>query len=478
MLCYIYSAKFWFASQNSGKGKGFFMKIIIAGCGKIGKSIIEKLVDENHDILIIDKSPEIVEEVTNVFDVMGICGNCADSDIAIEAGVGKADIFLAITDSDELNMLSCFVAKKLGAKHTIARIRTPEYNDSSLDFMTKHLALAMPINPERLAAQEIFDILKFPSALSVETFSNKGMQMVEARLAEDSVLDGVKLLEIKDKFGAKVLICCVKRGDDIFIPDGNFVLRRGDRICLAAPHAEYQKFFKSTGLLKRPAKNVMILGGSRIAYYLAEKLLAIGTSVKIIDSDENICHELGNALPKAVVIHGDGSEQELLLEGGIADADAFISLTGSDETNILVSMFAMMNNHVPKVISKINRDEITPMAEKLGLDGIISPKKTVSDIVLRYVRALENSRGSNIETLYKLMDNKVEAIEFNVRDDAGVIGVPLKDLHIRKNLLIIGIIREGTVITPSGNTEIFAGDRVIVITTNKGLYDLSDILLK
>jgi trk system potassium uptake protein TrkA len=453
------------------------MKIIIAGCGKIGKTIVENLVSEGHDILIIDNKPEIVEGLTNVYDVMGICGNCADNDILHEAGVGEADIYLSVTDSDELNMLSCFVAKKLGAKHTIARIRKPEYNDGSLDFMTKHLVLALPINPERLAAQEIFNVLKFPSALAVETFSHKDMQMVEARLAEDSVLDGVKLLDIRAKFKAQVLICCVKRGEEVFIPDGNFVLRGGDRIGLAAPHAEYEKFFKATGILQRPAKNVMVLGGSRIAYYLAKKLSKIGTSVKIIDIDEKICEELGSSLPKAVVIHGDGSQQELLLEEGISAADAFVSLTGSDETNILVSMFAMMNK-VPKVIAKINRDEIAPMAEKFGLEGFVSPRKTVSNLILRYVRALENSRGSNIETLYKLMDGKVEALEFNVRDDSRIIGVPLKDLSLRKNVLVIGVIRDGAVIIPSGATEIFTGDRVVIITTNEGLGDLSDILEK
>ncbi|MBQ8861994.1 MAG: Trk system potassium transporter TrkA [Clostridia bacterium] len=453
------------------------MKIIVAGCGKIGKTIVESLVAEGHEILIIDNKPEIVEELTNIYDVMGICGNCADSDIVIDAGAGDADLYLAVTDSDELNMLSCFIAKRMGAKDTIARIRAPEYNDNSLVFMKDNLEISMPINPERLAASELFNILKFPLALKVETFSRRTMEMTEVRLQDDSVLDGVKLSDIRHKFKAQVLICCVQRGEEVFIPDGNFVLRGGDRIGVTSAHVELLKFFKNTGLLQRPVKSVIILGGSRIAYYLAQMVLDIGADVKIIDKDEKICESLGDALPKATIIHGDGSEQELLLEEGISSADAFVVLTGSDETNILVSMFAMMNG-TKKVISKVNRDEIAPMAERLGLDCIISPKKMVSDVVLRYARALENSMGSNVETLYKLMDDKVEALEFNVRPDAKCVNIPLKDLKLLKNMLIIGIIRGRKVITPSGLTEILPGDRVVVITTNKGLGDLSDILQK
>ena len=453
------------------------MKIIIAGCGKIGKRIVESLVEENHEILIIDRVPEIIEELTNIYDVMGICGNCADSDIVAEAGANECDLYLAVTDSDELNMLSCFIAKRMGAKHTIARIRAPEYNDNSLVFMRDNLEISLPINPERLAAHELFNILKFPSALKIESFARRNVEITEVRVRENSGLDGLRLMDIRGKFKAQVLVCCVQRGEEVFIPDGNFVIRTGDRIGVTAPHAEMQKFFRDTGFLQKQAKSVIILGGSRVAYYLAEMLIGIGVSVKIIDKDEKICETLGDALPKAVVIYGDGSEQELLLEEGIKNADAFISLTGSDETNILVSMFAMMND-VKKVIAKVDRDEIAPMAARLGLDCIVSPKKMVSDVVLRYARALENSKGSNVETLYKLMDDNVEALEFNVREDAPIVNIPLKNLKILKNTLIIGIVREGATITPSGNTEIHAGDRVVVITTNHGLDDIADILSK
>lgn len=363
----------------------------------------------------------------------------------------------------------------MGAKNTVARIRAPEYNDDSLGFMKANLDLAMPLNPELLAAHELFNILKFPSALKIDTFSHRNMEMIELRLKDDSALSGAEIREIHSKFQAKVLICCVQRNEDVYIPDGNFVLRGGDRIGITGQHEELQKFFKIAGLFQRHVKNVIILGGSRIAYYLANMLTSEGISVKIIDRDKSICENLSDALPKSVIICGDGAHQEILLEEGITDADAFVSLTGLDETNILVSMFAMMNK-VPKVIAKVNRDEITPMAEKLGLECIISPKRIVSDIVLSYARALQNSLGSNVETLYKLMEDKVEALEFNVRDDFKATGIPLKELKLHKNILIIGIIRERKLITPSGATQILTGDKVVIITKKHGLRDLSDII--
>ncbi len=451
------------------------MKIIIAGCGKIGETIVKSLVEEGHDILIVDNDDSVIQEITNIFDVMGICGNCVDSDVLEEAGVRTAELFIAVTDSDELNMLSCFLAKKMGAQNTVARIRTPEYNDKSLFVMKTNLEISMPINPERLAARELFNILKFPSAVKLETFSHRNMEMAEVVLREDSPLDGVKLSDIQAKFKANVLVCCVQRDEEIFISDGSFVLRGGDRIGIVASHTELEKLFRSTGLLKKQAKDIIILGGSRVSYYLAEMLAEIGASVKIIDKDEKVCEALGDTLPKAVVIRGDGTQQELLLREGLMHTDAFVALTGLDETNALISMFATRRG-VPKVIAKINREELIPMAEDLGLDCIVSPRKIVSDVVVSYARAVQNSLGSNIETLYKLMDDRVEVLEFNVRDNSRVVGVPLKDLKLRKNILVIGIIRDRKFIVPKGDSEIHLGDRVVVITTSQGLGDLSYIL--
>ncbi|MBQ7969289.1 MAG: Trk system potassium transporter TrkA [Clostridia bacterium] len=452
------------------------MKIVIAGCGKIGLTVIGSLVAEGHNIVAIDSSPEVIAEITNLYDVMGLCGNVADSDILFEADVSDADLFVSFTGSDELNMLSCFLARKMGAKNTIARIRAPEYNDHSLSFMKQHLELSMSINPERLAAHEIFNLLKFPTALKIESFSRRYLEIVILKLKEDSFLDGIKLSDLRTKFNAKVLVCCIQRGDEVYIPDGNFVLKSGDKIGITATHTEFQKLFKGAGHVQKQAKNTLILGGGRVSYYLADMLTNIGTAVKVIDQDEKTCEILSEILPKATIIHGNGAQQELLMEEGLLNADAFVSLTGMDEQNILISKFAETQN-VPKVIAKVNSDELTSMAEKLGLDSVVSPKKIVSDMLISYVRALQNSLGSNVETLYKIMDDKAEALEFNVRDDFAMAGVPLKDLKIRKNILIGGIIRDRKTIIPGGNDTILVGDKVVVIAANHRLNDLSDILV-
>ena len=453
------------------------MKIVIAGCGKIGATVIGSLVAEGHDIVAIDSNPDVVAEITNVYDVMGLCGNGVDSDILEEAGVENAELFIAFAGSDELNMLSCFLARKMGAKNTIARIRTPEYNDKSLGIMKQHLELSMAINPERLAAHEIYNLLKFPTALKIEKFSRGYLEMIQIKLRENSFLDGVKLSDIRTKFDAKVLVCCIQRDDEVYIPDGNFVLKSGDKIGITAAHSEFQKLFKGAAHVQKQAKDVLILGGGRVSYYLAEMLTNIGTAVKIIDQDEKACEALSEILPKATIIHGDGAQQEILVEEGLLETDAFVSLTGMDEENILISIFAEAQN-VPKVVTKVNRDELFSMAEKLGLDSIVSTKKIVSDMILSYARALQNSLGSNVETMYKLMDDKAEALEFNVREDSRVAGIPLKDLKIRKNILIGGIIRNRKTIIPGGNDMILAGDRVVVVAASHRLQDLSDIIEK
>lgn len=451
------------------------MKIIIAGCGKIGGTILASLVSEGHDIVAIDSDSAVLTEITNIHDVMGVCGNGADSDILTEAGVAGAEMFVAATGSDEMNMLSCFLARRLGAKNTIARIRSPEYNDRSLAFVRRELELSMAINPELLAAHELFNILKFPSAVKIEKFSGRGFEMIELRLKPDSVLDGMSLRSLREKYGTRVLICCVQRGDSVYIPGGDFVLKSGDKIDITAPPADMLKFFRSIGEFQKQARNVMLLGGSRTAYYLADMLTSGGASVKIIERGEKTCSELCEALPKAVIIHGDGAEQELLMEEGLKSLDAFIALTGMDEENILISIFAAAQK-VPKVISKVNRDELAAMAERLGLDCIVSPKKIISDVIVQYARALKNSLGSNIETLYQLMDGKAEALEFNAKADPKLIGIPLKELNIKKNILIAGILRYRKTVVPTGDDMILPDDRVIVVAADRKLSDLSDIL--
>ncbi len=451
------------------------MNIIIVGCGKIGGTIIQSLGNEGHDIVAVDCDAAQLADITNVYDCMGVCGNGADSDVLDEAGAESADLFIAVTGSDELNMLSCFLARKMGAKYTIARIRNPEYNDNSLGFLQKHLELSMSINPEYLAAKELFNILKFPSAVKIETFSRGNLEMIEFRLKPDSVLDGMSLMEMRNKHRARILVCYVRREDEVVIPSGNFRLKSGDRIGLTAQPNELEKFFRSLGSFKKRARNVMLLGGSRTAHYLAEMLCENGSSVKIIDRDEKVCRELSESLPKAVIINGDGAAQELLLEEGLRDIDAFAALTGMDEENILISIFAASQN-VPNVISKVNRDELMLMAENLGLDCVVSPKKIIADVLVSYARALQNSLGSNIETLYQLADGKAEALEFNVKEDSRVIGVPLKELEIKDGILIAGIIRGRETLIPNGDDMIFGGDNVVVIATDRRLQDLDDIL--
>lgn len=451
------------------------MKIIVAGCGKIGTTLIKSLSAEGHDLVVVDNSAESISNIVNVYDVMGVVGNVVDCETLAEAGADSAEMFVACTGSDEFNMLSCFMAKRLGAAHTIARIRNPEYNDQSLDFMKGQLSLSMAINPEFLAAKELFDILRMPSAVKIETFAGGSFEMIEIRLKDDSDLDGMSLRELREKYKARVLICAVQREDEVYIPDGNFVLKKGDRIGLTAPPVEIAKFLRSIGHLRKQAKNIMILGGSRTAYYLAKMLSSVGRSVKIIDQDPKVCTELSEALPGASIICGNGAEQDLLLEEGIRDTDAFVALTGRDEENILISIYAGLQN-VPKVISKVNRDELSSMAAKLGLDSIVSPRQTIANVLVQYARALENSRGSNVETLYKLMDDKVEALEFKVADDPRITDIPLRLLQIKQNILIAGIIRGRRTIVPEGNDTIQAGDKVIVLAENHPLHDLADIL--
>ena len=452
------------------------MKIIIVGCGKIGRSFIESLTSEGHDLLVIDRNPTILNETTDIYDVMGVCGNAVDYDTLTEANVKDADIFVATTDSDEMNMLACFLAKKLGVKYSVARIRNPEYNDQSLGFLRQHLDLSISLNPELLIAEEISNILQLPSAVKIERFSRRNIEMVEIILPANTSLDGINLIKMREKYRANYLICTVQRNNTVYIPDGHFELKAGDRIGLIAEHSETKKLLDMLGLLRKKAKSVMILGGGKPSYYLAKKLIKLGVDVKIIEECLDRCEFLASELPEAVIIHGNGANQELLLEEGISSMDAFVSLTGTDEENIMLSIFASMQS-VPKVVSKINRDELLTMAEKLGVETIVSPSHLTTNIIVRYARALENSKGSNVETLYKLMDGKAEALEFNVKSDSDVIGIPFKNIKLKANILIAGITRGNKTIIPSGNDMILAYDRVIVIAAGHRLNELDDILL-
>lgn len=451
------------------------MKIVIVGCGKIGKSLIASLVKEGHEVVAVDKSEQKVADVINMFDVIGVCGIGTDAVTLTEAGADKADIFVAVTGSDEMNMLSCFIAKTLGAENTVARIRDRAYNENSLSFLQQKLNLSMSINPERFAAQDIYNVLKLPGAVHIETFSTRNFEFIEIILKEDSPLNNTKIMDLRKQQKAKFLICAVQRGEQAYIPDGNFVLEAGDKIALTAAPTEVLKLLRSLKITRRQAKNVMILGGSRTGYYLAKMLLASGNKVTIIDKDPVRCHELDEALPGATVILGDGAHQEVLLEEGIKEMDAFVSLTGMDEENILISYYAASQN-VTKVVTKVNRSEFKAIAGKMGLDTIISPRRTISDVLVRYARALQNTVGSNVEKLYKIMDGNAEVLMFNVHSEFKYTDIPLKDIKFKKNLLVAGILRNRKAIVPTGDDVILPGDKVVIVSTDHILYDLADII--
>ncbi len=452
------------------------MKIIVVGCGKIGNSILASLVNEGHDVIAVDVSQKVLTETTNIYDVMCVCGSGTDCEVLKEAEVDTAELFVAVTGSDEFNMLSCFIAERMGAKHTIARIRNPEYNnESNRAFLQNQLNLSLAINPEAMVAKELYNMLKLPAAAKIDTFSGRSLEMVEFILKPDSKLHGLSLIEFRKKYQVNMLVCAVERDGNVYIPDGNFVLQSGDRISVTAETQEILKFLKMIDLVQKKARNVMILGASRTAFYLAKMLIAAGSSVKIIDKDRERCNEFCKSLPKAVIINGDGAQQEILLEEGLHSVDAIVTLTGLDEENILLSFFAKTQN-VPHVITKINRDEFKATAEAMGIDCFVSPRKTISDRLVSYARALESTIGSKVETLYKIMDEKAEALEFIIDKDCEIIGIPLKELKLKKNTLVAGITRNRRPIIPSGNDMILSGDKVVILTTGLRVNDITDIV--
>ncbi|MCI6738972.1 MAG: Trk system potassium transporter TrkA [Intestinibacter sp.] len=450
------------------------MQIVVIGCGKVGRTLIEHLAIEGHDIVVIDNNPKNIEDIVNSYDVMGICGNGAIYDIQMEAGVNKADLFISVTSSDEVNLISCLIARELGAKNLIARVRNPDYA-SQISFMRDGLGISMMINPEKAAADEIARILKFPSALKVDQFAKGLVDLAEIKVRNGSKLVGVSLSDLNRKFKTSVLVCALQRQQNVYIPDGRFSLEEGDKIHITASHRDLENFMVSAGIYERKIKSAMIIGGGRIAFYLSKQLAEIGIKVKIIDNDEKTCERLSAVLPKADIIYADGTDQDVLLEEGIEHVDACVSMTGIDEENVIISMYASKCN-VPKVITKVNRLSIINMLESIGIESVISPKDITANQIVRYVRAKANKGDSGIETLYKIVDKKVEAIEFIANKNVSFLGVPLKKLKTKDNLLVAGIMRGNKLIVPSGDDFIKAGDSVIIVTTNSFLTSLEDIL--
>lgn len=446
------------------------MNIVIVGSGKVGTALVEQLSKEGHDIVVIDNKSALVGRLINDYDIKGICGNGANSDIQKEADVPSADLLIACTPLDELNILCCMVAKKLGAKEIIARVRNNEYFNLFLD---NDLGLSMMVNPEYEAAMEIARVLRFPSAIKVEPFADGKVELIEYKVIENSPLIGIPLYNLGSIFDTKILICAVSREDSVIIPSGDFILEENDKIYLTASPKDIYTFFKNIGAFKKRCKKVMILGGGRISFYLAKQLRKIGINIKIIDSDYNRCVELKETLGKANVIEADYTEQDILLEEGLESTDALIALSESDETNMIISMFA--NSKKVRVITKLDNNSYTSMLDNIGIDTVISPKSLTANQIVRHVRGKQHS-GGTVCTLYRIVNEKAEAIEFIANDTFNVLSVPFKDINLKPNVIIACIIRENLPIIPDGDTTIEVCDRVIIVTTATMFDELNDIL--
>lgn len=453
------------------------MKIIIIGTGKVGFSLAEQLLNEKHDITIVDTQDSALRRATDALDIMSVKGNGVSTDTLREAGAEDADLLVAATNSDEVNMVCCLTAKHLGAKYTIARIRNPEY-ETQLRFMRGELGLTMSINPEKAAAHEIARVLRFPAAMKLESFSKGRLELVEYRLPEGSALDGVRLLDIYRNARARVLICAVSRKGQTTIPSGDFELKTGDKIYVTAAPEHLSAFFQYLGVFRKKASTVMIVGASKMCYYLADELLHMGMSVKIVDQSEARCAQMSEQLPRALVIMGDGTDSELLAEEGIDRTDAFVALTGLDEANILMAMCASRQTEQCKVVAKINRRSLMDLVSSEGIiDSVVSARDVTTELIVQYVRAMEGAAGSQIKTLHRLVEGAVEALEFHVDRDPDLVNVPLRELKLRSGVLIAGIVRrDGEIVIPGGNDTIRAGDDVIVVTQDTALQELRDIL--
>ena len=451
------------------------MKIIIVGCGKVGTTLAEQLNRENHDITLIDTNEEAIQNISDSADVMGVTGNGAVYQVQMEAGIQDADLLIATTNSDELNMLCCLIAKKAGNCHTIARIRNPEYS-SEIRYIREELNLSLAINPELAAAREIARLLRFPSAIKIEPFAKGRIELLKFLIPEHSLLNDMRVMDVVNRLKSNVLICVVERGNDVVIPDGNFVMKKGDKISFIASHKGSADFFKKAGVDNNIVKSAMFVGGGKLTHYLCRLLEDTKIKIKIIERDEERCRQLSELLPKAMIIHGDGTDEQLLLEEGIRQTEAFASLTGFDEENIMLSLYASSQSKA-KLITKVNKIAFENVINSLNIGSLIQPKMLTAEIILQYVRAMQNSMGSsNIETLYKIAADKAEALEFRVKEGSPVLGIPLEKLKLIDNLLVACINRGGTIITPRGKDTVEAGDTVIVVTTHTGLNDLTDIL--
>ena len=445
------------------------------GTGKVGSLLIEQLSQEGHQIVAIDHNEKKLTDLQNELDVLCLVGNAIDRSVLIEAGVSSAELVIAATDSDEVNMLCCLLSKKLGASHTIARVRRHELADE-ISMFSEDMGLSMTINPELYAAQEIFQLLRFTGLTSVESFGRGLFEVIEFLLEEEGTATSMTLRDLAVKGRLKALICAIRRDGKTIIPDGNVTLRAGDTVCFAAKPKEAEQFLLMCGIKSRMPKHVIIIGGGRITYYLIRMMNRVGMNPVVIEKNTAIAEALNQTSPEVLIINADGTNRDTLDEEGIDATDAFVALTGTDEVNMLMGMYARRKG-VAKVVTKISKSSMLDLIDTSRVGSVVCPRDIVSDRVISFVRAMESAGGSNVETVYRIAGGTAEALEFRVREEnKELTGIPLKDLKIREGVLLCAVLRNGTVVIPRGNDTIEQGDRVVIVTTMKQLTDLSMIL--
>lgn len=453
------------------------MNIVIVGCGKVGSSLTRELSREGHDITVVDTKPQKVSQLVQENDVMGLVGNGIVPEIQLDAGIDQADVVIATTSNDELNLLCCLLARKLsGGCATIARVHNPEYS-GAVEYLQNEMGISMIINPELEAARAIGRVLRLPSVISVDTFSKGLAEILRVKIQPDSGLANMPVKDIPARLKSDILVCVVERGGKAYIPDGDFILKAKDVISIAGQPANTSDFFRKIGIRKQPIHSIMIIGAGKLSFYLGKQLDRSRVDVTMIESKPETCDIMAQEFPEFTIVHGDGSDQNLLIEEGLDEMDAFISLTGIDEENIFLSLYARGRTGI-KTITKINRIRFDEVINSLDLDTIINPKSIAAEMIIRYVRALANATGSNVETVNRLASDQVEAIEFNIRKDSRATGIPLQSLNLKPGVLVALIQRGGQVILPRGSDELLEDDTVIIVTSHTGFTDIDDILEK
>lgn len=449
------------------------MNIVIAGGGKVGEVLCRELSLEGNDIILIEQTERVLERIINKNDITGLVGNAASYETQVEADVTTCDIFIAVTPEDEVNIISAIIAKKLGAKHTIARVRNPEYA-GHMDFMREGLGITMMINPEMEAAKDIARVIRFTEALSVEQFADGKVNIIEIEINGDSKLADTKIEDFRKNYG-NVLICAISREDYVFIPSGDTQLKKGDHIFITGSRKDLTKSYRKIGLKQEKLRSALIIGGGRVTQYVLDMLSEMRMELKVIENRPAIAKELSEQYPKAVVIEGDGTDQEFLREERIELYDTVISLTGVDEENMLISLFAL-NQGVKKTITKVNRTDLLKILGPIGLQSIVTPKRLIANEIIRFVRSLHTHDGSNMEALFRIADNQVEALQFRVPKHSKVTNQQLQHMNLKDNLLVAYIVRNKKLIFPTGKDVIRPGDQVIIVTTKRSLENIEDIL--